>query len=79
MFNPTLQARRHDPDGTYIRRWVPELAGVPAPDVHEPWTSLLAQATGYPAPIVDHAEERLEALERLAGVPALVTTQTSSS
>jgi deoxyribodipyrimidine photo-lyase len=68
VFNPTLQARRHDPDGTYIRRWVPELADIPAPDVHEPWTSLLAQATGYPAPIVDHADERQEALARLAGV-----------
>jgi deoxyribodipyrimidine photo-lyase len=79
VFNPTLQARRHDPDGSYIRRWVPELVGVPAPDVHEPWTSLLAQATGYPGPLVDHADERREALERLAGVPALVTTQTSSS
>jgi deoxyribodipyrimidine photo-lyase len=65
VFNPTLQARRFDPDGAYIRRWVDELADVPAPDVHEPWTSLLAQATGYPHPMVDHQEERAEALARL--------------
>jgi deoxyribodipyrimidine photo-lyase len=50
VFNPTAQAKRLDPDGTYIRRWVPELADVPDP--FEP--GLLAP--GYPAPIVDHRE-----------------------
>ena len=68
VFNPTLQARRADPDGVYIRRWVQELADVPAPDVHEPWTSLLAQTKGYPPPIVDHAAERVEALARHAAL-----------
>lgn len=64
VFNPTLQAQRADPDGAYIRRWVPELATLPIPDVHEPWLSLLAQATGYPPPMVDHSVERLDALAR---------------
>ncbi len=57
VFNPTTQGRKFDPDGTYIRRWVPELVG--APDPHEPH-----EIAGYPAPIVDHREERREALAR---------------
>ena len=52
VLNPTLQARRHDPDGDYVRRYVPELAHVEGAAVHEP--GLLAP--GYPAPIVGHAE-----------------------
>jgi deoxyribodipyrimidine photo-lyase len=52
VFNPTAQARRLDPDGAYIRRYVSELADVPAPQVFSP--GLLAPA--YPAPIVNHAE-----------------------
>jgi deoxyribodipyrimidine photo-lyase len=57
-FNPTLQARRRDPNGDYVRRYVPELAGLAAPAIHEPWklgADELARL-GYPAPIVDHAE-----------------------
>jgi len=37
-FNPVAQGERHDPDGTYVRRWIPELAGVPDRFVHAPWT-----------------------------------------
>jgi deoxyribodipyrimidine photo-lyase len=51
VFNPTAQAKRLDPDGTYVRRYVEELAGVEA-EIFEP--GLLAP--GYPAPIVDHSE-----------------------
>ena len=54
MFNPTLQAKRRDPSGAYARRWVPELAGLEPPAVHEPW--LHGGAPGYPGPVVDHAE-----------------------
>jgi deoxyribodipyrimidine photo-lyase len=52
--NPVLQARRYDPDGAYVRRYVRELDAVPAPDVLAPWTApgVLAR-TGYPAPIVE--------------------------
>jgi deoxyribodipyrimidine photo-lyase len=62
------QGRKFDPDGEYIRRWVPELRDVAGGAVHEPWT--LADAgqgalfDGYPSPIVDHASERAEALAR---------------
>ncbi|HET7722296.1 MAG TPA: FAD-binding domain-containing protein, partial [Acidimicrobiales bacterium] len=68
VFNPTLQAQRFDPDGAYIRRWVPELAALGAPEVHEPWASPAGAPAGYPSPIVDHAAERADALARLASV-----------
>ena len=53
VFNPVLQGKKFDPNGDYIRRYVPELADVPAPDIHEPRD-----------PIVDHSDERDEALAR---------------
>lgn len=64
VFNPVAQSRRFDPDGDYLRRWLPELADVPAPAVHEPWALPGGPPHGYPAPIVDHAAERVEALRR---------------
>jgi deoxyribodipyrimidine photo-lyase len=51
-FNPLRQARRFDPDGAYVRRYVPELATIEGRAVHEPW-NLRENATGYPAPIAD--------------------------
>ena len=62
VFNPVRQAHRFDPEGRYVRRWIPELSRVPNQRVHEPWTCDLP--AGYPAPIVDHASERREALLR---------------
>ncbi|WP_040320017.1 cryptochrome/photolyase family protein [Aeromicrobium marinum] len=67
VFNPTTQGKKFDPDGTYVRRWVPELRDVPDRFVHEPWTAP-TPPDGYPAPIVDHAEERREALRRYEAV-----------
>jgi deoxyribodipyrimidine photo-lyase len=64
VFNPTGQAEKFDADGSYIRRYVPELAAVGQDHLHEPWTSPDGPPKGYPAPIVDHAAERKEALER---------------
>jgi deoxyribodipyrimidine photo-lyase len=61
VFNPTSQGRRFDPDGGYVRRWVPDLADVPDPHDPSPEDRL---AVDYPDPIVDHAAERLEALAR---------------
>jgi deoxyribodipyrimidine photo-lyase len=63
IFNPVTQGQKFDPDGEYVRRWVPELRGVPGAAVHEPWR-LDPVPDGYPAPIVDHATERKVALER---------------
>lgn len=62
IFNPTTQARRFDPDGTYIRRWIPELRSLTGKAIHEPWTAPDGPPEGYPAPIVDHAEQRAAAL-----------------
>ncbi|MFJ7900118.1 cryptochrome/photolyase family protein [Streptomyces sp. NPDC096198] len=59
VLNPIAQARRHDPEGEYVRRWVPELAGLEAPLVHEPWKLRgpeRAAYDAYPDPIVDLAE-----------------------
>ena len=71
MFNPTLQAQRFDPQGDYIRRFVPELARLPAPYIQAPWTAppmVLAEAgvtlgRTYPWPIVDHPAARAHALK----------------
>jgi deoxyribodipyrimidine photo-lyase len=54
MFNPTLQAKRRDPLGDYVRRYVPELAHLESRQIHEPWK--VGGVPGYPEPIVDHAE-----------------------
>jgi deoxyribodipyrimidine photo-lyase len=72
LFNPVLQQRKFDPDGVYVRRWVPELRDVPGNRLAEPWTmSGDEQAAAgciigrdYPAPIVEHARERRRAIER---------------
>ena len=72
LYNPVSQAKRCDPDGMYIRRWVPELRDVPLGRLYEPWAMTEAEQRDarcrigreYPAPIVDHAEERKRALER---------------
>ncbi|MFC7496444.1 MULTISPECIES: cryptochrome/photolyase family protein [unclassified Nocardioides] len=61
VFNPTTQGRKFDPDGRYVRRWVPELAEVADP--HDP-SPADRETAGYPDPVVDHAVERREALDR---------------
>ena len=70
IFNPVLQAKKFDPDGTYVRRYVPELRSVPAHSIHEPATMNMQEqeATGcivgrsYPFPIVDHGKARLQTM-----------------
>ena len=68
VFNPVLQGKKFDPDGAYIRRWVPELAELPAAEIHEPWRRPGGIPAGYAAPIVDHADERRESLARYAEI-----------
>ena len=55
VFNPALQGRRFDPAGEYVRRYVPELAGLPATMIHDP-DPAVRRDRGYPEPIVDHRE-----------------------
>ena len=60
IFNPTSQGLKFDPDGTYVKRWVPELADCPAAFIHEPWKLPSAQRArlDYPEPVVEHALAR---------------------
>ncbi|MBM7771640.1 deoxyribodipyrimidine photo-lyase [Actinokineospora baliensis] len=59
VFNPTTQGEKFDPNGDYVRRYVPELRGIQGKKVHQP-----PPTPGYPTPIVDHKHEREIALER---------------
>ena len=76
IFSPVLQGRRFDPDGRYVRRFVPELARVPDAKIHEPWTMTAEEQRGagcvigkdYPAPILDHAREREVSLSMMRGL-----------
>ena len=78
IFNPITQGRKFDADGRYVRRWVPELRGVPDRWLHAPWTAppeVLRDAGvrlggDYPSPIVDHDLARKRALNALATVVA---------
>jgi deoxyribodipyrimidine photo-lyase len=78
VFNPILQGEKFDPEGTYVRRWVPELAALPADVIHKPWTAtpLELKAAGidlgttYPAPIVDHSLARKRALDAYGKIRA---------
>ncbi|HEX3199004.1 MAG TPA: deoxyribodipyrimidine photo-lyase [Propionibacteriaceae bacterium] len=71
IFNPTAQSEKFDADGSYIRRYVPELAEMPIEHLHKPWTAPGGVPKGYPEPIVVHAVERKEALDRYAVVRGL--------
>jgi deoxyribodipyrimidine photo-lyase len=75
IFNPTRQGERFDPDGEYVRRYVTELATVPAPQCLQPGGgSGLLTASGYVEPIIDLDDERREALVRFATARATVAS-----
>lgn len=71
IFNPTLQSEKFDPEGVYIKKWVPELKNLPLEYIHEPWkapSKVLEKAgiklgENYPKPIVDHTKAREKALK----------------
>ncbi len=78
IFNPVTQGKTFDPDGAYVRRWVPEIAALGDDAIHAPWEASAAVLTAagvrlgttYPAPIVDHAQARRAALDGLERVKA---------
>jgi deoxyribodipyrimidine photo-lyase len=74
VFNPALQGRRHDPDGAYVRRWIPELAssGLAGGEVHTP------PAGAYIAPIVDHLAARAAAIAAYGALGGRARRSTSS-
>ncbi len=71
ILNPVSQSQKHDPQGLYIRRWLPELAGVPDEFIHQPWlmpgggakTSGVQIGVDYPVPLVDHPARRALAMQ----------------
>lgn len=68
VFNPVRQGVKFDPDGAYVRRYVPELAHLAGAAAHEPWRTDDGYANGYPEQIVHHGEEREEALRRYTAI-----------
>jgi deoxyribodipyrimidine photo-lyase len=76
IFNPVTQSRRFDPKGAFIRRYLPALAGFSDEAIHAPWLASADEqrragcivGRDYPAPVVDHAQARLQTLERYAVV-----------
>lgn len=76
VFNPVLQGKKFDPDGVYVRRWLPELKDVPTPYVHNPWEMSakegvkagLTPGDRYPPPIVEHSAARAQALKAWAAL-----------
>ena len=86
IFNPVLQGERFDPDGDYVRRWVPELAKLPDRFLHKPWEAppaLLAESgvtlgETYPAPIVDHHAARDRAMKAYRAVRSDETPQSQA-
>jgi deoxyribodipyrimidine photo-lyase len=70
VFNPVLQGEKFDPDGVYVRRWIPELKDMPSKLIHQPWTATplelrnagVTLGKDYPKPIVDHKAGRARAL-----------------
>lgn len=66
IFNPISQGERFDPQGTYVRQWIPELRELADDAVHSPWT--LGLLNPYISPMVDHAEERIISLDRYKAV-----------
>lgn len=78
VFNPVLQGERFDPDGSYVRHWVPELAQMPKKFVHQPWEATPIELAGagvtlgstYPHPVIDHRKGRERALKAYEKVRA---------
>jgi deoxyribodipyrimidine photo-lyase len=76
IFNPVTQGQKFDPAGAYVRRWVPEIAELPDPYLHAPWTApeMVRRGAGvqlgttYPAPIVDHKAARKRALDAFEAI-----------
>jgi deoxyribodipyrimidine photo-lyase len=54
IFNPVLQGEKFDPEGNYVRRWVPELRDLPSNLIHRPWEAPCQLVGNYPPPMIDH-------------------------
>ena len=87
IYSPSKQAHDHDPGGEFVRHWVPELAALPLPFLHAPWTlpPLQAQALDfvpgehYPLPIVDEAQAAREAMSRISALKQTPTARAEAA
>jgi deoxyribodipyrimidine photo-lyase len=86
IFNPVTQSRKFDPDGTYIRRWIPELRGLPTKVIHDPWSHQrvcgehgVRIGVDYPGPIVEHGEARRITLDAYESARARSINAATSS
>ena len=76
IFNPMIQGMKFDPEGTYVRQWVPELKNLPAEFIHQPWEASeetlascgVVLGEHYPNPVIEHSFGRERALEALASI-----------
>lgn len=68
VFNPIIQGEKFDPNGDYVRQYVPELRDVPKEYIHKPWEWAGAAKLTYPAPVIDHQAGRTRALDALAAM-----------
>ena len=67
IYNPIKQSKEHDPEGLFIRKWIPELSNVPQSDIHTPWLSRV-KLKEYPRPLVDERIARNEAAKKIFNV-----------
>ena len=67
IYNPIKQGKDHDPEGLFIRKWIPELSNIPQKDIHTPWLSLVT-LKNYPLPIVDESTARKEAAKKIYNI-----------
>ena len=70
IYNPVKQGYDQDPDGSFVRQWIPELAAIPGSAVHEPWKSPAAASIldkSYPMPIIDHLQAARDARQKIYG------------
>jgi deoxyribodipyrimidine photo-lyase len=68
IFNPVSQGRKFDPDGAFVRQWIPELTPLPGNLIHEPWKAPSSAPVQYPRRIVLHEEQRVKCLAMFQAV-----------
>jgi deoxyribodipyrimidine photo-lyase len=79
IYNPIKQGLDHDPNGDFIRRWIPELSELPATQLHTPWQLGCTLPSAYPAPLVDYEAAARSARDQVWALRKGRTTSKRSS